>query len=348
MPLSREWRKALATVLAVWLLLSLWKSRLQLTMASSRAAPVHSGVQPVQHMRQRGSASSTRWSADVASSYQGSVEALPRERPRSSPHFALDNASHPPAPAAASCTGCEPVCTARHTEFHCPLRKCCACSFCLAAGIGELEPPRLPAEAQRTLPPPPPPPLAHGLSGGAAAAAAGPTASKGAHTVSISTRSAPATSDAGGHRHSVALGVLTESRESSRFKAMETTWLTQFGSVMVFESHTQSVSRVQQIWKYVPQRLYEGRAHRSASVQQHWLGTHWLRRRMPSTMSSMPATTLATADKMELRMVTQRSTIGASSRFSAASRALHTSIAFPRHSTPATSRSTLLGRLITW
>ena len=26
---------------------------------------------------------------------------------------------------------------------------------------------------------------------------------------------------------------------------------------MVFESHTESVSRVQQIWKYVPQRLYE-------------------------------------------------------------------------------------------
>ena len=43
-------------------------------------------------------------------------------------------------------------------------------------------------------------------------------------------------------------------------------------------------------------------------------------RRMPRcTMSSMPATTLATADKMELRMVTQRSTIGASSSSSAAS-----------------------------
>ena len=27
--------------------------------------------------------------------------------------------------------------------------------------------------------------------------------------------------------------------------------------VMVFESHTESVARVQQIWKYVPQRLYE-------------------------------------------------------------------------------------------
>ena len=29
---------------------------------------------------------------------------------------------------------------------------------------------------------------------------------------------------------------------------------------MVFESHTESVSRVQQIWKYVPQRLYEARS----------------------------------------------------------------------------------------
>ena len=59
------------------------------------------------------------------------------------------------------------------------------------------------------------------------------------------------------------------------------------------------------------------RAHRSARAQQHWLGTHWLRprcARMPRcTMSSMPARTLATADKMELRMVTQGSTIGASS-----------------------------------
>ena len=27
--------------------------------------------------------------------------------------------------------------------------------------------------------------------------------------------------------------------------------------VMVFESHTESVARVQQIWKYIPQRLYE-------------------------------------------------------------------------------------------
>ena len=42
--------------------------------------------------------------------------------------------------------------------------------------------------------------------------------------------------------------------------AQESTWLTQFESVMVFESHTESVSRVQQIWKYVPQRLYEARS----------------------------------------------------------------------------------------
>ena len=102
--------------------------------------------------------------------------------------------------------------------------------------------------------------------GGAAAAASGPAASDGERDVpppsgraAAMARSAagPPTSDADGHRHSVALGVLTESRESARFKAMESTWLTQFDSVMVFESHTESVSRVQQIWKYVPQRLYE-------------------------------------------------------------------------------------------
>ena len=55
-------------------------------------------------------------------------------------------------------------------------------------------------------------------------------------------------------------------------------------------------------------------------------------RRMPRcTMSSMPATTLATADKMELRMVTQRSTIGASSSSSAASPVLFTREVAPHH-----------------
>jgi hypothetical protein len=53
----------------------------------------------------------------------------------------------------------------------------------------------------------------------------------------------------------VAVGVLTRSRNSSRFRALESTWLGQFGEAEVFESHT-DVSRVQQIWKYLPQRLH--------------------------------------------------------------------------------------------
>lgn len=123
--------------------------------------------------------------------------------------------------------------------FHSPLSKCCACSFCLAADTGGPEPRRQPTQADG--------------GGGAAAAASGPAASVGERDVpppsgraAAMARSAagPPTSDADGHRHSVALGVLTESRESARFKAMESTWLTQFDSVMVFESHTESVSRV--------------------------------------------------------------------------------------------------------
>ena len=50
--------------------------------------------------------------------------------------------------------------------------------------------------------------------------------------------------------------------------AQESTWLTQFESVMVFESHTESVSRVQQIWKYVPQRLYE--VHHTAHITRRF------------------------------------------------------------------------------
>ena len=51
---------------------------------------------------------------------------------------------------------------------------------------------------------------------------------------------------------------------------------------------------------------------RAAALARHPLAPP--NRRMPRcTMSSMPARTLATADKMELRMVTQGSTIGASS-----------------------------------
>ena len=54
-------------------------------------------------------------------------------------------------------------------------------------------------------------------------------------------------------------------------------------------------------------------------------------RRMPRcTMTSVPATTLATADEVELRKVTQRSTIGASSR-SSPQAVLFTRQAAPNH-----------------
>ena len=55
----------------------------------------------------------------------------------------------------------------------------------------------------------------------------------------------------------IALGLLTQSKTSSRFRALTNTWLPHFQPyVMVFESHT-DVSRVQQIWKYILTRLYK-------------------------------------------------------------------------------------------
>jgi len=53
----------------------------------------------------------------------------------------------------------------------------------------------------------------------------------------------------------LALGVLTQSRATERWAVLEETWIGQFARVLVVESHV-DVSRVQQIWKYVPQRLY--------------------------------------------------------------------------------------------
>ena len=53
----------------------------------------------------------------------------------------------------------------------------------------------------------------------------------------------------------VAVGVLTKSRTSERYAALQATWLPHFGQVLVFESHTE-MARAQQVWKYIPQRLY--------------------------------------------------------------------------------------------
>lgn len=46
----------------------------------------------------------------------------------------------------------------------------------------------------------------------------------------------------------LALGVLTQSRASDRWKAIQDTWISRFPKVLVVESHV-DVSRVQQIWK---------------------------------------------------------------------------------------------------
>ena len=118
-----------------------------------------------------------------------------------------------------------------------------------------MEPERRPSTAApRTALAAYPPPLNATRRGSSGAFTARPQPNHSLPTASKAEAAPQATKR---HRHTVALGVLTESRESARFKAMESTWLNQFDYVMVFESHTDSVARVQQIWKYVPTRLYE-------------------------------------------------------------------------------------------
>lgn len=53
----------------------------------------------------------------------------------------------------------------------------------------------------------------------------------------------------------LAIGVLTRTRMSIRYASISSTWLPLYSQVMIFESHV-DVSRVQKIWKYVPQRLH--------------------------------------------------------------------------------------------
>ena len=82
-----------------------------------------------------------------------------------------------------------------------------------------------------------------------------------------------------------------------------------------------------------PSLCSQERAHRfgtrAVALARHPLAPP--NRRMPRcTMTSVPATTLATADEVELRKVTQRSTIGASSR-SSPQAVLFTRQAAPNH-----------------
>ena len=86
--------------------------------------------------------------------------------------------------------------------------------------------------------------------------------------------------------------------------------------VRLSHGHSQ---RVRAHMHATPSLCSQERAHRfgtrAVALARHPLAPP--NRRMPRcTMTSVPATTLATADKEELRMVTQRSTIGASSRSS--------------------------------
>ena len=231
MLLSPDGRRALATVVLIWTALSLWKFRVTSTLLFSAA----SSAPPVPQS-----------------------SALPAGHPLAA------NTSYRPAPFA--CTReCGLVCEPEHAEIHCQMLKCCACDFCRQ---WLMEPERRPATAApRTALAAYPPPVNATRRGSSGAVTAHPQPTRSLPTASKDDAEPLAMNS---HRHTVALGVLTESRESARFKAMESTWLNQFDYVMVFESHTDSVARVQQIWKYVPTRLYE--RFPQASMARAWLG----------------------------------------------------------------------------
>ena len=97
--------------------------------------------------------------------------------------------------------------------------------------------------------------LASGVPGGHRSAA-GPVGSEPALSAPVEAREMMLL------RRRVAVGVLTHSKASPKYASLEETWLPLFEQVVVFESHT-DVSRVQQIWKYVPQRLYMRFPHAS-------------------------------------------------------------------------------------
>ena len=100
--------------------------------------------------------------------------------------------------------------------------------------------------------------------------------------------------------------------------------------VRLSHGHSQ---RVRAHMHATPSLCSQERAHRfgtrAVALARHPLAPP--NRRMPRcTMTSVPATTLATADEVELRKVTQRSTIGASSR-SSPQAVLFTRQAAPNH-----------------
>ena len=131
---------------------------------------------------------------------------------------------------AASCVGpgaasrCDAFCSARQAARDCASCTCRACSFC---GV--------PVQA---------------LPGSGLVRANGSRRNGG---VAARRHGVP---PPGPQLKRVAVGVLTQSRETTRWRALEATWVSLFDHLMVFESHT-NLARVQQVWKYLPQRLYE-------------------------------------------------------------------------------------------
>ena len=208
-----------------------------------------------------------------------------------------DESPPPPPPhsltdgCTAAASGCDRSCRARKWSVHCQRCECARCSFCAADTSSST------SDTELLQPPPPPPPArssmaksngrargrGNGHNGRNKAAAKAhssysydddddedpfsgegysrrhhhPAAHLHRNNATLSFTAAAAATSTMDPSTLIALGLLTQSKTSSRFRALTNTWLPHFQPyVMVFESHT-DVSRVQQIWKYIPSRLYK-------------------------------------------------------------------------------------------
>mgnify|MGYP006134237433 CR=1 FL=1 len=257
MILSWEWRKTLSVILGVWLLLSLWKSRFASRLAPTYAPP------------------SVRWPATSVQEAQEQLirrdavdRVLPPRRDVSNRSF-VGVACTVARKGDAATAACEPFCAVEHREHHCSLCKCRACRFCDATSpqLNEHHAPQRHAASTRTSWQPSSEPARvaarPGLTNATTAATAAARAGSVSHSdgdfdgegVGVSAVSRAPSAEVSlptpqstsmvvsGHKHTVALGVLTESRESPRFVALESTWLNQFEFVMVFEHRGTSISR---------------------------------------------------------------------------------------------------------
>eukprot|EP00965_Chrysotila_dentata_P114898 3797524-Pleurochrysis_carterae.AAC.2 len=193
---------------------------------------------------------------------------------------------------------CESYCAIQHRSFHCRLCKCKACAFCRAnasaaaggrsadaedggvdrrgereargrrgrrgrgrRGRGRGARARGASRGARDG-------EVHGRRGGAIADPLDEAEAEGEREEEVesvptsATAAALASASASASERSVAVGVLTQSRDSPRWLALEATWIHQFDQVMVFESHTDVAKARARAWhRRKSERLWRLGAH---------------------------------------------------------------------------------------